>query len=95
MKPGPQRWYKYNEAKHLGGEQLKPIAVVLDSLQADTATIVDAREQWSAILLHTHNVLEPHKAKITKRFNQAMTPTHYLTNMLHQSTVVEIYIRNI
>ncbi|KAK2148980.1 hypothetical protein LSH36_473g03010 [Paralvinella palmiformis] len=29
------------------------------------------------------SVLEPHKAKIKKRFNQAMTPTHYLANMLH------------
>ncbi|KAK2150233.1 hypothetical protein LSH36_416g00012 [Paralvinella palmiformis] len=30
-----------------------------------------------------NNVLEPHKVKITKRFNQAMTPTHYLANLLH------------
>jgi len=57
--------------------------VAVDSLQSDTATITDACEQWCAILLHTDNVLEPHKAKITERFNQAMTPTHYLANMLH------------
>ncbi|KAK2138915.1 hypothetical protein LSH36_2240g00003 [Paralvinella palmiformis] len=72
----------YNEAKLLE-EQLKPIAVALDSLQSDTATIADASEQWCVILVHTDNVLEPHKAKITRRFNQAMTPTHYLANMLH------------
>ena len=72
----------YSEAKHLE-EQLKPIAVAMDSLQSDTTMIADACEQWCVILLHTDNVLEPHKAKITKRFNQAMTPTHYLANMLH------------
>jgi len=53
------------------------------NLQSDTAIIADAGEQWCAILLHPDNVLEPHKAKITKRFNQATTPTHYLANMLH------------
>ena len=72
----------YNEGKLLK-EQLKPIAVALDSLQSDTATIADDSEQWCAILLHTDNVLEPHKAKFTRRFNQAMTPTHYLANVLH------------
>ena len=56
----------------------------MDSLQSDTTMIADACEQWCAILLHTDNVLEPHKAKIMKRFNQAMTPTHYLANMLQR-----------
>jgi len=49
----------YNEAKHLE-EQLKPIAVA------------DVCEQRCVIPLHTENVLEHHKAKTTKRFNQAM-----------------------
>jgi len=71
----------YNEAKHLE-EQLKP-TVEMDSLQSDTATIADACEQWCAILLNTDNVLELQKAKIMKKFNQAMTPKHYLANMLH------------
>ncbi|KAK2147191.1 hypothetical protein LSH36_564g00003 [Paralvinella palmiformis] len=72
----------YNEAKHLE-EKLKPIAAAMDSLQSNTTTNADHCEQWCAILLHTDNVLEPHKAKITKRFNQAMRPTHYLANTLH------------
>jgi len=73
----------YNEAKHLE-EQLKPIAVAMDSLQADIATIADACEQWCAILLHAGNVLETHKAKITKRFNQAtytLTHQHASSNL--------------
>ena len=34
----------YNEAKRLE-EQLKPIAVAMDSIQSDTATTADACEQ--------------------------------------------------
>lgn len=61
--------------------QLQPISAALDKLQSDTATITDTRETWLDLLYSTD--LEPYHEKVGQRFRQAMTPTHYLANLLH------------
>lgn len=70
----------YREAKNLL-EQLSPIARALDRLQSDSTSIADACDVWLGLL--EEDSLQPHSAKIMKRFTQAMTPEHYLAYALH------------
>ena len=70
----------FNEVKNLH-TQLHPISAALDKLQSDSATIADACETWLDLLQSTE--LEPYCETVDKRFRQAMTPTHYLANLLH------------
>lgn len=69
-----------NESKHLL-QQLQPISKALDELQSDTATVADSCEQWLDLLQCPS--LEPHKKQVQTRMDQAMTPCHYLANLLH------------
>ncbi|KAK2170282.1 hypothetical protein LSH36_3g03045 [Paralvinella palmiformis] len=62
-------------------QQLSPISKALDTLQSDTFTIADACEQWLTILQCPG--LKPHEKKLKHRFKQAMTPHHFLANLLH------------
>ena len=70
----------FHEAKHLI-ETLAPIARALDKLQSDYTSIADACETWISLL--QNELLQPHRTKIQKRFDQAMTPNHFLANCLH------------
>lgn len=70
----------FSEVKHLQ-TQLQPISRALDSFQSDTATIADACEQWNDLLQNPD--LEPYRKNVDKRFKQAMTPNHYLANLVH------------
>ena len=69
----------YNEAEHLR-TQLQPVSNALDKLQSDSVSIADACE-WLSLLQEKQ--LEPCMSQMEKRFDQAMTPCHYLANMLH------------
>ena len=69
-----------NEVKHLNS-QLKPISNALDGLQSDSASIADACEVWMDLLQEED--LAPYLKTVEKRFNQAMTPSHFLANILH------------
>ena len=70
----------FNEVKNLQ-KQLQPISSALDHLQSDSSTIADACEIWLNLLQHTD--LQSYQAKVKNRFKQAMTPSHYLSNLLH------------
>lgn len=70
----------FNEIKNLQ-KRLQPISSALDHLQSDGSTIADACEIWLNLLQHTD--LQPYQAKVQNRFKQAMTPSHYLANLLH------------
>lgn len=70
----------FNEVKNLQ-KQLQPISSALDRLQSDSSTIADACEIWLHLLQHQD--LQTYHAKVKSRFNQAMTPSHYLANLLH------------
>lgn len=70
----------FSEAKHLHS-QLEPISVALNRLQGDAISIADACEVWLSLL--SSRSLEPYKEKVEKRFHQAMTPSHYLANIMH------------
>ena len=69
-----------NEVKHLNS-QLKPISNALDGLQSDSASIADACEVWMDLLQEED--LAPYLKTVEKQFNQAMTPSHFLANILH------------
>ena len=70
----------FNEVKNLQS-QLQPVSVALDKLQSDTSTIADSCEIWLDLLQSAS--LAPYSDKVRHRFRQAMTPTHYLANLLH------------
>ena len=70
----------FNEVKNLQ-KQLAPISSALDRLQSDSSTIADASEIWLDLLQKQD--LQPYHTKVQNRFNQAMTPSHYLANLLH------------
>ena len=73
----------YNKVKNLQ-KQLAPISSALDRLQSDSSTIADACEIWLDLLLNPD--LQPYHTKVLNRFKQAMTSSHYLANLLIQST---------
>ena len=70
----------FREAKHLL-QTLTPIADALDKLQSDYTNIADACETWINLL--QNDDLQPHRVQIQKRFDQAMTPNHFLAHCLH------------
>ena len=72
----------FNEAKHLQ-LQLQPVSNGLDRLQSDSSTIADACAAETWIDLLQNSGLQTYKDKVLHRFQQAMTPTHYLPNILH------------
>ena len=72
----------FNEVKHLQ-LQLQPVSNGLDRLQSDSSTIADACAAETWIDLLQNSGLQTYKDKVLHRFQQAMTPTHYLANILH------------
>lgn len=67
-------------------EKLKIISVALDKVQRDCCTIGEATEIWIEIINHfklqENNCLEPNLNCVLQRFKMAMTPAHYLANLL-------------
>ena len=70
----------FNEVKHLQ-LQLQPVSNGLNRLQSDSSTIADACETWIDLLQNSD--LQTYKDKVHQRFQKAMTPAHYLANVLH------------
>jgi len=70
----------FSEAKH-HEQQTSPIAKALDAFQSDSTNVGDACEQW--LNLTRCPELESYHDKLHKRFDQAVTPSHFLANLLH------------
>lgn len=70
----------YKEVKHLQN-QLMPISLALDKLQKEDATISDACDEWLKLLKNED--LEPYSKVIQSRFNENVTPVHFLAHMLN------------
>ena len=70
----------YREAKNLY-DQLIPISISLDKLQGEKSNIADSCEEWMKLL--QLDELKCHQSKIQQRFKQAITPTHFLANMIN------------
>ena len=62
--------------------QLQPVARALDLLQGDQMSIADACEVWLE-LFDNQFLVETHMAKLQVRFDQAMTSSNFLANLLH------------
>lgn len=67
-------------------EKLKVISVALNKIQRDCYTIGEATEIWIEIINHfklqQNNFLESDLNCVLQRFQMAMTPAHYLANLL-------------
>lgn len=67
-------------------EKLKVISVALDKIQRDCCTISEATEIWIEIINHfklqQNNFVESDLHCVLQRFKMAMTPAHYLANLL-------------
>jgi len=64
-------------------EKLKVISVALDKVQRDCCTISEATEIWIKIINYfKRNNLESDLNYVLQRFKMAMTPAHYLANLL-------------
>lgn len=66
-------------------EKLKVISVALDKIQRDCCTIGEATEIWIEIINAfklQHNFSESDLDCVLQRFKMAMTPAHYLANLL-------------
>lgn len=75
---------KNNTADYL--EKLKIISVALDKMQADQCTIGEATEIWLNLeeeLNKLGQFSEADKKHLKARFNMAMTPAHFLVNLLN------------
>ena len=70
----------FSEVKNLQ-KHLAPVSSALDRLQSDSSTIADACEIWLDLIQNPD--LQPYHTKVQNRFNQAMTSSHYLANLLH------------
>ena len=70
----------YREVKYLY-DQLQPIAISLYKLQGDESNIADSCEEWLNLLELVQ--LSNHHTNIQQRFHQAITPIHYLANILY------------
>lgn len=70
----------YKQAKDMSA-QLKPIAIALDKLQSDRATLADACHECLTLLVNEH--LQPYPETISNRFKQAISPFHMLGYILH------------
>ena len=69
-----------NEARHLE-KQLQPISIALNKMQSGSSSIADACETWLGLL--ESEELKPHIKNVQKRFDQALTPNHFLAHILH------------
>lgn len=70
-----------NNAQHYL-QKLKKIAVALDIVQKDTCTIGESTEIWIKLLLDFEEFEESDRIHYKKRFDMAMTPAHFLANLL-------------
>lgn len=72
------------EVKHLI-LQLVSIAVALDKLQSENASISDCLEQFVALenKCETDGILEPYKHLVEKRFNDCITLAHIVAFLLN------------
>lgn len=64
-------------------QKLKLISVALDKVQNDVCTISEATEIWIDLVNNFNDQFaESDVAHCIKRFEMAMTPAHYLANLL-------------
>lgn len=64
-------------------QRLKPTAVALDSVQKDSCSIADAVEIWKKLEADLALDNRDAKKKIKKRVGLALTPSHFLANIVH------------
>jgi Protein of unknown function (DUF 659)/hAT family C-terminal dimerisation region len=64
-------------------QRLKPIAVALDSVQRDSCNIAEAVEIWKKLKSDLPLESRDSKKKFQKRFDQALSPYHFLANIIH------------
>jgi len=64
-------------------QRLKPIAVALDKIQSDSCTIADTVEIWKTLETDLALVNGDAKQKFKKRLEQALSPYHFLANIMH------------
>lgn len=64
-------------------KRLKPIAVALDSIQKDSCTIADGVEIWKTLKADLALENRDAKKKFQKRYDQALSPSHFLANIVH------------
>ncbi|KAB7505807.1 hypothetical protein Anas_00753 [Armadillidium nasatum] len=69
----------YREAQHLQ-KQVDVVSKALDKLQSDTATLSIAVNEWLVLL--ESEVLDPYKANIRKRMEEATEPFFFVANMM-------------
>ncbi|CAG7827052.1 unnamed protein product, partial [Allacma fusca] len=64
---------------------LKPISIALDKLQKTSASIADSTEVWKTLEEEFHAEQFPRTVvtSMQDRMKQALTPAHYLANILH------------
>ena len=63
---------------------LKPIAVAFDLIQRDSCTIGDSVMIWKNLQKElTPKLSQDAKKKLSKRIEQAMTPAHFLANIVN------------
>ena len=62
-------------------DQLKPINIALDKMQADDCVIADSCDIY--LKLREEESLKPHAEKVEKRFKEAITPAHFAAHLLH------------
>lgn len=70
----------YRQIKDLA-DQLRPIASGIDRAQSDHTCLADAFDIFYSLL--EEPTLAPHRAKVQKRFDQAIQPCHLVAYMLH------------
>jgi len=64
-------------------QRLKPIAFALDKIQSDSCTIADTVEIWKTLETDLALVNRDAKQKFKKRLEQALSPYHFLANIMH------------
>ncbi|RXG61508.1 hypothetical protein Avbf_08960 [Armadillidium vulgare] len=74
----------YREAQHLQ-KQVDVVSKALDKLQSDTATLSIAVNEWLVLL--ESEVLDPYKANIRKRMEEATEPFFFVANMMDPNIV--------
>ena len=62
-------------------DQLKPVAIGLNKVQADDATIADSCDIY--LKLMEEDALKPHAAAVEKRFKEAIQSVHFAAHLLH------------
>ena len=70
----------YRQIKDLA-DLLRPVSIAIDLAQRDSTCLAEACKIFLSLLMNP--ILEPEKAKVQKRFDEAILPCHLVAYMLH------------